>query len=371
MSDLIIVVVFIVSIVLPLAVMVVRPNVTAVANENRLASPWPPLPADQGSWEQFPTEATNWFDDHLGLRNWAIQSYNLITVLWLRSPTQLAPRVIPGADGWLFLNHEKCLDGCRVAFSGEELEEWGRALRSYQKVVRENSAKLLVVVVPDKQSIYQEKLPEEIPWTNERSRLQTFINRFHEEVDILDLRELLLTAKAQHDVYFRYDTHWNELGGFVSYQALVRRLGLEPLLWESVEITEQPRNGGDLSKMLELTQSEEAPKINPRLGFQARKVEAKPGRASADTYYENSSRDSCRVLIFHDSFFDGFVNPWLAEHFSRTRCVLTYQGPSREQIVDEHPDIVIFELAERYLMHPAPLPFDEPSGEPSSHGEWH
>ena len=59
------------------------------------------------------------------------------------------------------------------------------------------------------------------------------------------------------------------------------------------------------------------------------------------------------ALIFHDSFFDGPMNDFLSESFSRSVFVFHGQPEINRLLVDiESPDLVIQEMVERNLLHP-------------------
>ena len=79
----------------------------------------------------------------------------------------------------------------------------------------------------------------------------------------------------------------------------------------------------------------------------------------ADVYGRRSSARKIddpalpRALVFHDSFFDGTMNEFLAESFQRT--VFVHHGRpaiNRELVEAEQPDIVIQQMVERNLLHP-------------------
>ena len=82
----------------------------------------------------------------------------------------------------------------------------------------------LVVIVPEKYSVYPEFLPDwAVPVTAETS-LDRIVADFvrHPQLNFIDLREPLRAAKGPERVYYRTDSHWNYLGAMVGYAELMR-----------------------------------------------------------------------------------------------------------------------------------------------------
>ena len=50
--------------------------------------------------------------------------------------------------------------------------------------------------------------------------------RDHSTVPVLDLRPALREARTRERIYHRTDTHWNDRGAFVAYDAIIRALGV-------------------------------------------------------------------------------------------------------------------------------------------------
>ena len=62
-----------------------------------------------------------------------------------------------------------------------------------------------------------------------------------------------------------------------------------------------------------------------------------------------------RAVILRDSFGMSLV-PFLAEHFGHATYLWT-TDPTLKQIERERPSVVIWEITERFLMHPVPKPW--------------
>jgi hypothetical protein len=198
----------------------------------------------------------------------------------------------------------------------------------------------------------------------------------HSRADVLDLRPLLVGAKAQGQTYWRTDSHWSDYGARVGYAGIVARMAkLLPVLPARPESDFKPatRNpwAGDLAKMLGIKELLTEPylELDPR-PYAAHQVTPDPYRPPGTERYavmQSASITAPRAVVFHDSFLltvqgrypsrDDALSPrdtgidmvaLLAELFSRS--VFTWQRDFIPELVErEHPDIVVEECVERVV----------------------
>ncbi|CRI59805.1 alginate O-acetyltransferase AlgX-related protein [Pseudomonas sp. CCOS 191] len=176
-------------------------------------------------------------------------------------------QVIIGKDNWLYLGdmYSKTLTEDRRSATeadqiigrqvGEATERWAAYLAS------KGVALFRIMIGPNKGSIYPEHMPTwavPVEHNPTRALLQNVgPGRF------VDLRSALLAAKQTHAeaLYFKTDTHWNELGASLGFQAFAKEVAktAPELRWPSegvYEVTQiNPRQGGDLARFLRLTDS--------------------------------------------------------------------------------------------------------------------
>ena len=156
------------------------------------------------------------FRDHL-IRT----GFKLRLVLFGQSPI---PEVLLGREGWLYFTQESALDDYLKAIP---LDANGIATMVRIQTERKNwltarGIAYVVVLSPDKATIYPEYMPPGIVPLGTVSRLDQIIGPLRQAgVDVLDLREPLARAKAEHPAYFKTDTHWNSWGAFRAAAALV------------------------------------------------------------------------------------------------------------------------------------------------------
>ena len=351
---------FLTALALPMAQMLV-PLVPERANtENRaLAGPPSLKQASLRGLRHFQQDLLGYFNDHYGFKAWlvhwdALANYRLFG-------TGINDGVVIGRDGWLYFQGvpkggETGLGGA-VPFSARELELIRSQLQGLDHALRARHTKLLVLLAPDKESVYSEFLPAGAP-QGRRSRADQVAEALAGAgLAYVDLRRPLQAAKSEFNapLYYLTDTHWNPLGAFVGQRELYRRLrtlvpGLEAGSKGAPLVHAVPNGGnGDLAGSLGLRGSlrdfdvavvpagrvtAAVPLPSPYFGLNDQ-VLAVPGSRAP------------RALVFRDSFF-GFLLPQLSGHFSRS-VYLWQNGVDLETVDKEKPDVVILEFIERNI----------------------
>jgi alginate O-acetyltransferase complex protein AlgJ len=175
----------------------------------------------------------------------------------------LNPEVaIMGKDGWIFLgnNFDRGIDKYRgiVRFDRQQLDAFGQYFREVSMALERQGVPFLLAVVPDKHSVYPEYLPEYFARRGE-SPLDQLMQMPPAGFRILDLRETLAAEKGNGGapLYFRADSHWNELGAYVGYRKIMETLGIPVGVQASREDFTRlaiAKSGGDLVQKTGSTQ---------------------------------------------------------------------------------------------------------------------
>jgi len=170
------------------------------------------------------------------------------------------------------------------------------------------------------------------------------------EFQILDVRDALMEAKENTQVYYATDTHWNPTGAYVAYHAIIDELNksfpdLEAIPLEQFSYQPTPLRIGDMARhFVHVDIPEEYYNYKP--GWDS-KVEFR-AFPSIDHYeYQIPGSDAYRLLVFHDSFGFGMM-PFITQHFSYSSF---YGGYDIDPftIESEKPDIVLILWTERSL----------------------
>lgn len=296
-------------------------------------------------------------DDGLWIRQILVSYY---ADLRLALGDRVFPKVLVGKDGWLVFTGERSLDDYQNSFDfpQEKLIKIQRGLTNLNRELESNKQILLLVIVPNKSTIYPESVPFEIQKVDERSRmdrLSAFLKK-HGPPVFLDLRPVLKRVGQERQIYYKTDTHWNSDGAFVAYQAIIGKLQKDfPELkakprhqfkevWSDPVMLDLAYNIG--SDRLREPRLELIPTFATRMGVRQLPI---GDRQVTMTWTNDESFP--RLVMYHDSF--GFpLIPLLGMHFRESVFIPHYSGSAAWQlnwIRQEAPDVVIIEFAERYL----------------------
>jgi len=253
-------------------------------------------------------------------------------------------------------------DGGRL---GEALGNWRGAVLRARDWLQARGIAYVFTIAPDKHVIYAEHMPATISSVGDVSRADQLFTALQDTGLAVDVRPALLAAKARERIYFKTDTHWNDRGAQVAYEAIINAARaqvpsiLPPWTRDDFEPTTALVEAGDLAGMMGLRRvmKEEDLSLAPKRARLARVVDP-PGEGKlaevGRLVTEIPGSTLPRAVIFRDSFTSRLV-PFLSEHFSR--AVYLWQNDFDAQVIEqEHPDIVIQEIVGRHLYGFIPSP---------------
>jgi hypothetical protein len=305
-----------------------------------------------------------YFNDHFGFRNYFVRANSLLAVGVLgTSPT---PDVVIGRDGWLFYNAKEEGGNLpdfygRSLFPAQRLDTMGKYAAWLQGEMDKRGIQFLIVMAPNKHTIYPEYLPRNVlAGRGQRTRADQLDELLAAKgVDFLDLRETLLKSKGAYpyNLYYKTDTHWNDLGAFIGYRAIMEDIGKRrrdlPILKPEDFTIAQKENGNylDLAGFIGMGGEMEDKTIvmTPKSPYRAVSLAPDLSYLPAGDYqskvFRGGAAKAPKLLMFRDSFIVAPL-PFFAESFSNS--VYVWQLNVDFNIVDkEKPDIVILEFVER------------------------
>lgn len=337
----------------------------------------------------FPSELRRYVDDNYGLRE-RLATWNAMARLEVFGTT-VTPKVVLGKEGWLFYGAPEMLSSHRRTepMTRERLERWAAAMEARQRACEARGSTLLVLVVPEKHTVYPEKMPDSLVQGDGPSRLDQFVAYLgeHTRVRVVDLRAGMSEAKAKEMdgtlLYQRYDTHWTDVGAAVGYRGLLGAMSnarpeyaafLVPRGEGEVERRKVWVGWRDLSRMMALggQKLEEMVVLVPRRQPPELKQVGPFGREAVVPEAEREGAPD--LFVFHASFSDRLM-PMLTPHFSRSgfRLLRGFDFEELGQGGRKWPAFVVTEFAERNLAFDPPednLPAepDVPGGMPAGPG---
>ena len=279
-----------------------------------------------------------------------------------------------GRDGWLFLTggSNRVMDRYRGGFGHWwEMRAWARLIEARAARAQRLGIRCLQFLVPEKLSVY-DNLTDGLPYDPAKASARRLARRLARAPSYLDLLGPFRAARdGPEPLYLRTDTHWSAAGCLLAYRAVMRALAALP----PPDIAERPRYS--VTDVLDL--GEKRPDrpaetlVRHAIQRDAVRVETGPllaayeaagqGRdlhVGAHAVYRNASphADPRRVVLFGDSyahFTPILLTGLLAESFAEVHFVWS-SSLDWAYVERVAPDILLFELAERFL---ARLPADD------------
>lgn len=349
-KDIMLILLFCVCIIVPGALMFSQETNDISAQEKRSRASLPVFTVSRYSDSMFQEDFQSYFNDHFGLRD-ALVSYDS-SLLYHVFRTSSNEKALVGNNGWLFYSAEDMLNEYLHGntLTATDLENIATYLTQQKNIFEQQGIQFVVLVAPDKETIYPEQMPRRVPASHDVSTRETFVGYLTANTDVLivDPTEQLRAVKNRGRLYYAYDSHWTELGAAVAYELLQQ--SIKPSI-ASPELPapffETDSQEKDLADLLFIGDqvSEHVLKSS---------VEVDPLIQSRFTRYDNDVmilagdvHDPCmHAVLLRDSFGIQLL-PFLAQDFCTLTILRDYDDNAF--IFEQHPDIVILEIVERNI----------------------
>ncbi len=269
-----------------------------------------------------------------------------------------------GKEKWLFLGnkHDNTLRKLelRVTPSARQLQTFKAQISNLARAGEKCGVPVALMVGPDKDRIYSEYLPDEL-----QPSLRRYVDFFLEglvdvpNLVVYDPLKDLNERKSNGLLYWKTDSHWNQLGSLVAWQGLTKKIGLPEL---NVEL--RPSSVAYSGDLLELSglkdvipntvdNYEAIWPIAPELRVLPSTVKAQKAPFRCEVVHNSRAVTDKRVWIIGDSFADG-LRPYINGTFKE----ISYVGHWRDWLPDEKlpkllersnekPDLIIVVRVER------------------------
>lgn len=299
-----------------------------------------------------------YFQDQYGFRESFIRLYSLFKY---KIGDSITKKVVRGKDGWLFYASEK--DGDPIAdfrnidvLSDARLRQRVGKSEEVKAWLEEQGISYLLVLAPNKHSIYSEYLPSYIKKVNDVSAYQKYVDYLskYTTLEYIDPMPVLLKEKQNYRLYHKTDSHWNELGANIVQYEIAKKL--DEMFLGNIAGKSNLTNkhivrlgeGGDLARMINLsdTLKEERPELKTESNCKV----LEDDRSQQTDFTTICSQAKLKALIFRDSFFSA-LQPLISPYFKEARYV--WKRPLFEELKqyvnEQKPDIVIQQFTERHL----------------------
>lgn len=284
-------------------------------------------------------DTLNSFKENLFLRPLFIEGNTKLTSFLTGGTYMESTQVLLGKENWLFYKTQN--DGQPIYdymginhFSEEEMAAMASNLimtREYFE--KEKGVRFVAMTIPNKEIVYEEYMPDTIARVNMVSKGELFAEYMYNNTDVpyIYMKETFAEQKGNYPLFYKTDTHWNQIGAFLGVQEILNTLYGMKASPDSVIFKETQKDfAGDLSVIAGV---EDKYKIDTVYEFDP---------ASADPAQKRAEN----VIIAGDSF-GGFLSLVAEGYYEKVYWVK--QEEFTASMVDEYgADVVIWETVERY-----------------------
>ena len=304
--------------------------------------------------DTYPSQFEAYFNDHLPYKSQLVGLYQSVNYkVFHELPTN---KVTLGKDNWLFYLGEPGEDpiadyqGTNL-FSSEEMNIIKNNLEKVSVYFKSRGIEFVLMVAPNKEQIYSEKMSEAYKIINKEKRYDRLMNylKANTDIKIIDPKGELLAEKANQQVYYQYDSHWNKLGAFIASQQLLKELQGKRRYLSEVTIKYQEQISEDLIGLTNLPQYF-TDDINPIISDYQNDVATELLQKSDDSFlikYSSNAEDPRHLFVIRDSFGEGLID-YLKKDFVHTTFL--HRNAYHINYVNEgRPNIIVYEVVERNL----------------------
>ena len=347
------------------------------SEENRQLAAFPGIDKIEDI-ESFPDQFTSWFSDHLFLKAQMVEAKSELEAAAFHELD--SDKVILGSDKWIFNRSD---DGQPLEtykrtnlFTEEELDEVSANLLDLRRDIEDCGIRFVLMISPDKEQIYgEDHIPGYIRVSDNAGITRQLIDRLmaeDPEYRIVYPAEALKAAKADVDVYYSSDTHWNKIGAQIACRELVRVICEEEAVTEPAgafvtvdkELVSDTKfivggeKRGDLQKLAKLGKAYNSTEYEPEQPLKRNLISEERDRNDEAVWEHYNSTDDgaidAKVYLTGDSFRWNMAS-FLEEAVSDTVVTSRYYLDT-DDLLNEEPEVFVYMIAERYLHDLAMIP---------------
>lgn len=239
-----------------------------------------------------------------------------------------------GKYEWIFLHtHENIIYDFigTYLFTEQELENAKNTLIEFRNKLKSKNIDFVLMVCPEKNVVYPEYMPSYIKRKSIKNSTDQFVEymKKNTDINIVYPKNILLNYKKEYELYYKFSdfTHWNNVGGYVGFQELMKSIDLEvpPLENKRLIITGVTNNFFyPFAKMQE--------------------------NIYTITNYPNDNKKELfakNILLIHDSYME-YMKSYFYNYFYTNKVFFKHTF-SDGYTTNKNVDILIYETVERQL----------------------
>ncbi|MBR1815773.1 MAG: hypothetical protein IJ763_03640 [Lachnospiraceae bacterium] len=279
------------------------------------------------------------------------------TITYMTIDEVISNNVLMGNNGWLFYKSKS--DGDSIAdyegtnlYSNDYMDSILENLSFVQDKFESMGIEFVILVAPNKENIYYEYMPDKYIHAD-ISRTDILIDYLYDnDINIVNPKQELLHYHNDFQLYYYYDTHWNQLGAYIGVRAIASFWGenmpnLDACSISSKKLSEvdYPFASDDLAEMIGLKDY-----LINEMEYEIKETvpteQALYGEDIVSYFHNSNAENDLKVLLIGDSFRTAMIP---ALRMMYTDVYVVYKLDYSSKILDEIcPDRVIVEYVERY-----------------------
>ena len=332
----------------------------AQSDENRPLKAFPPIRTTD-DLDAFPDRFSDWFGDHLFWKKQLVAAKSGLELMFFRELD--SEKVIAGTQKpWLFNRSD---DGQPLEtykhmnlFDERALQEISDNLNQLAEEAGAFDIRLILLIAPDKEQVYGDRfMPSRFKVQGQTSRTEQLIARLSETspaIPVIYPLDKLSDWSLQNETYYTSDTHWNLSGAYIAAGKLTECIaaltgGKGAVVPHS--FSRGSEKTGDLQRLAQLGPDWNSIEAEPAESLQKTVLNERTDR-NGETIRETGEStftDPVPVKIyFTGDSFRWNLTPFLEENFRESVITSRYYFDP-EDLIAEAPDILVYEIAERYL----------------------
>jgi hypothetical protein len=322
--------------------------------------------------DPYPAAYENWFNDYFIFRPVFLKAHASLNFYYFRR-SPVPDQVDIGKDGWLYNGkNDKLIYQGKKNLSDDQIHTIVTELHYRTIYYRGKGIHFYVCFVPMSQEIYPEYLPNNYFRSPGGTQTDKVIAAIQKDtvIPFIDLKSALIAAKKIGRLYMKTDNHWNCLGGFYAYSAIIKRMkkdfpSLRPLTKSDITFTRYLRNGGTLADAMGFNDVLKEDNLNLVFNHSQANFSVKAGypppfwfpyKDEYEVVSVNTDQTLPKLLAVRDSYFY-WPMMYLRENFRKTTAIWdSWMYRTNEDLVEkEKPDVLLLMVSEPLIGNIIPV----------------
>ncbi len=340
--------------------------------ENRSLAAFPDFLDNERNFNRnFFYELSDWFEDHIGFRDNMMKIYSNIMVNGFGLSS--SDRVVFGSDGWMFYTPDNNLELVKGGYplTDDMLIKIAETQQRISDYYSEAGKEYFLVITPSKATVYPEYIPGgDYRISETAADILTDYIRENTTVKVVNVKDGLIDAKDEGQLFLKTDTHWNQLGSYNAYKYILEQMkqyGCD--LGKPVDVTfEEDKYTGEFAAMLGdpdvlepevipvAVWNESAESVTDGEMYNAicsinSGISLNNANAYTPSYYVNNSiPNGKKLLIYADSQWAAYrgIPRYFSENFSQV-VGTRIRSVNYAMDMQYDPDVIIFGCSERNI----------------------